>query len=271
MSDATALEIDETLGRDSTEASETGVLAFEDGEYRMYRETAAERKRRLERDEEFLKELHEEVATLSPIQLASWSPEERKSTTDYVGLYGVEAIALARQSNTVLWTDDVIQAQLGAGMFGTVSAWTQCVLARLADIGVLSREEYVTATAKLVGLEYAGTYMDGTVFIECAKQSQCDPEAAPLRQAIEILASPQANPQVRFGIFRQLLSHLYSADVSPWRRCMVIRACLAALAQTPVLWQQLMILRRNSQALFGLNVIAEQQFNRCFDAWTRGY
>jgi hypothetical protein len=52
---------------------------------------------------------------------------------------------------------------------------------------------------------------------------------------------------------------------------MVLRACLAALAQTPVLWQQLMILRRNSQVLFGLNVIAEQQFNSCFDAWTRGY
>jgi hypothetical protein len=52
---------------------------------------------------------------------------------------------------------------------------------------------------------------------------------------------------------------------------MVIRACLAALAQTPILWQQLMSLRRNSQVLFGLNVIAEQQFNNCFDAWSRGY
>ena len=52
---------------------------------------------------------------------------------------------------------------------------------------------------------------------------------------------------------------------------MVIRACLAALAQTQILWQHLMILRRKSQALFGLNVIAEQQFNKCFDAWTQGY
>jgi hypothetical protein len=51
----------------------------------------------------------------------------------------------------------------------------------------------------------------------------------------------------------------------------LIRAYLAALAQTPILWQQLMILRRNSQVLFGLNVIAEQQFNNCFNAWTRGY
>ena len=208
--------------------------------------------------------LHEDVTTLSPIQLASWSPEERKSITDYVGLYGAEAIALARQNNTVLWTDDVIQSQLGAGVFGTVGAWTQCVLARLADVGGLSREDYVTATTKLVGFEYAGTYMDAAVFIECARRAQYDPEAAPLRQAIDIITSPQANPQVRFGIFRQLLNHLYSADVSPLRSCMVLRACLAALAQTPILW-------RNSQVLFGLNVIAEQQFNSCFDAWTRGY
>jgi hypothetical protein len=271
MSDATALEIDETLGPDMTEASDGGILAFEDGEYRMYQETAEEKKRRLERDAEFLKELHEDVTTLSPIQLASWSPEERKSITDYVGLYGAEAIALARQNNTVLWTDDVIQSQLGAGVFGTVGAWTQCVLARLADVGGLSREDYVTATTKLVGFEYAGTYMDAAVFIECARRAQYDPEAAPLRQAIDIITSPQANPQVRFGIFRQLLNHLYSADVSPLRSCMVLRACLAALAQTPILWQQLMILRRNSQVLFGLNVIAEQQFNSCFDAWTRGY
>jgi hypothetical protein len=271
MSDATALEIDETLGPGVTEPKDGGVLTFEDGEYRMYQVSAEEKARRLERDEEFLKELHEDVTTLSAVQLASWSPEERKSITDFVGLYGAEAIALARQSDTILWTDDVIQAQLGAGMFGAIGVWTQCVLARLADVGVLSREDFVTATAKLVGFEYAGTYMDAAVFIECAKRAQYDPDAAPLRQAIEIIASPQANPQVRFGIFRQLLNHLYSADVSPLRSCMVIRACLAALAQTPILWQQLMSLRRNSQVLFGLNVIAEQQFNNCFDAWSRGY
>jgi hypothetical protein len=254
-----------------TEAKVGGVLTFEDGQYRMYQESAEEKKRRLMRDEQFLREFHEDVTTASPTQMASWSPEERRTISDYVGLYGAEAIALAKQSNTVLWTDDVIQGQLGAGMFGTVSVWTQCVLARLADLGALSREEYIAATAKLVGFEYAGTYMDIAVFIECARQAQYDPEAAPLRQAIDIIASPQANPQVRFAIFRQLLNHLYSTDVSPLRSCMVIRACLGALAQTPILWQQLMILRRNSQILFGLNVITEQHFNKCFDAWTRGH
>jgi tetratricopeptide (TPR) repeat protein len=271
ISDDTALELDELLGPEMSESSDGGILAFEDGEYRMYQETAEERKRRRERDQEFLREFHGDVSTASPTRMASWSSEERKSVSDYVGLYGAEAIALAKEDKTVLWTDDVIQSQLGSGMFGTVGVWTQCVLARLADIGELSREEYVIATAKLVGFEYAGTYIDAEVFIESAKQAQYNPDATPLRQAIEILASPQANPQVRFGMFRQLLNHLYAADVSPLRTCMVIRACLAALAQTPLLWQQLMILRRNSRVLFGLNVIAEQQFNRCFDAWTQGH
>src|SRR5580658_7960993 len=58
----------------------------------------------------------------------------------------------------------------------------QSVLARLADIGVLSREEYIAATAKLVGFEYAGTYLDTAVFIECARQAQYDPEGSPLLQ-----------------------------------------------------------------------------------------
>jgi hypothetical protein len=147
----------------------------------------------------------------------------------------------------------------------------QSVLARLADIGVLSREEYIAATAKLVGFEYAGTYLDTAVFIECARQAQYDPEGSPLLQAIEIIASPLANAQVRFGMFRELLNHLYSEDVGPLRSCMVTRACLSALAQTPILWQQLMMLRRNSQVLFGLNAAAEHHFNTCFDAWTRGY
>jgi hypothetical protein len=156
-------------------------------------------------------------------------------------------------------------------MFGTSGAWTQCVLARLTDLGAITREEYVAATAKLIGFEYAGTYMDAAVFIECARQAQYDPEIAPLKQGIDVIASPQANAQVRFGMFRQLLSHLYANDVSPLRTCMVIRACLVALSHNPVLWQQLTILRRNSRLLFGLNVIAEQHFNKCFDAWARGY
>ena len=237
----------------------------------MYQESADEKTRRLARDEEFIRELESKVQRLPPTQLAAWPPEDRKTVIDFVGLYGAEAIALSTQQNAVLWTDDVIQSHLGAGMFGLSGAWTQCVLARLADSGGISRQEYVEATAKLVGFEYAGTYLDSEVLIECARQSQYDPEVAPLKQAIEVIAAPQANPQVRFGMFRQLLAHLYSGDVSPMRGCMVIRSCLFALAQTPVLWQQLMILRRNSRVLFGLDVIAEQNFNRCFDAWTRGY
>jgi tetratricopeptide (TPR) repeat protein len=271
MSDSTWLELTETLGPGITEPSEGGVLAFEHGEYRMYVESAEEKKRRLETDEEFLKELESDVPRLPPTQLASWSPEERKTVTDFVGLYGAEAIALSTQKDSVLWTDDVVQSQLGAGMFGTSGAWTQCVLARLTDLGAVTREEYVAATAKLVGLEYAGTYMDAAVLIECARQARYDPEIAPLKQAIDIIASPQANAQVRFGMFRQLLGHLSVEDVSPLKNCMVIRACLIALSQTPALWQQLMILRRNSRALFGLNVIAEQHFIKCFDAWARGY
>ncbi|MDP9050439.1 MAG: hypothetical protein M3O31_06890 [Acidobacteriota bacterium] len=271
MSESTWLELSETLGPGVTEVLDGGVLAFENGEYRMYQESAEEKRRRLARDEEFIKELESKVQRLPPTQLAAWSREERKTVSDFVGLYGAEAIALSTQDNAVLWTDDIIQSHLGAGMFGTSGAWTQCVLARLADVGAITRQEYVEATAKLVGFEYAGTYMDGTVLTECARQAQYDPDVAPLKQAIEIIASPQANPQVRFGMFRQLLAHLYNGDVSPIRSCMVIRSCLVALAQTPVLWQQLMILRRNSRVLFGLDVIAEQHFNRCFDAWARGY
>lgn len=271
MSESTWLELTETLGPGVTEVLDGGILAFEDGEYRMYQESADEKTRRLARDAEFIRELESTVQRLPPTQLAAWPPEDRKTVIDFVGLYGAEAIALSTQQNAVLWTDDVIQSHLGAGMFGLSGAWTQCVLARLADSGGISRQEYVEATAKLVGFEYAGTYLDSEVLIECARQSQYDPEAAPLKQAIEVIASPQANPQVRFGMFRQLLAHLYSGDVSPMRGCMVIRSCLVALAQTPVLWQQLMILRRNSRVLFGLDVIAGQNFNRCFDAWKRGY
>src|SRR5205823_271575 len=76
------------------------------------------------------------------------------------GQYGAEALALASDPDHVLWTDDLIQAQISAQEFGSRRVWTQLLLGTLADAGIISLEEYSDASARLVGMEVITTMFD---------------------------------------------------------------------------------------------------------------
>jgi len=108
----------------------------------MYEETAADKEQRIREDEEFIKLVEKTCEVKGATALAALQPEKRDALEKFFGSYGAESMMLASDPDSILWTDDLIQAQTSAQEFGSRRVWTQIVLGALADLGLLTAEEY---------------------------------------------------------------------------------------------------------------------------------
>jgi hypothetical protein len=211
-----------------------------------------------------------ETTTVVPVlELAALDPDKREMLEKYFGQYGSEAIVVASNPDYVLWTDDLIQAQIGANEFGVRRVWTQLVFAYLASAGIITGEERDTASARLVGMGFAATPLDSSVLLEAVKLAEAVPWQRPLREAIEVFANPAADVRTLLGIFVDFAVKLYREPLLPENRCVVVCAILDVLWTNVAAREALRNIRRSISRLFGLNPVGESQFKECFDRWVK--
>ncbi|HEY3293595.1 MAG TPA: hypothetical protein VGJ85_08240 [Candidatus Nanopelagicaceae bacterium] len=268
MSEGTWEALNETL-HDATDRS--GVAMYRDGRYALYEESDEQRTERRERNKRLLDLVRENCDILPATSLASLDPEQRRVLENFFGTYGAEALAISRTPGLVLWTDDLTAAQIGAELFGARRVWTQLLLQALAEIGVVSQADYAKATANLVGFDYAVTTFDCSAILQAIKMSDSSPESAPLKQFLKVFANPGGNTLPLARLLCELIVKLQDEQVFPMRRCVLIQSFLEALWSNPAARKLVLAIRRSSRQLFGLNVVGEQDFNRCFDEWFAGH
>src|SRR5208337_634203 len=89
--------------------------------------------------------------------LASIDPERRERLVKFFGRHGAESIVIASMPGHVLWTDDMILADLAKTEFGVRRVWTEAALQARAQAGNLDPVELATASTKLAGWGYSFT------------------------------------------------------------------------------------------------------------------
>jgi hypothetical protein len=166
MSEGTWTELNMTLKESTSPLMSGGTFGYHDGRFTLHEESAEAKEQRKKENEAFLSLIQVNAEILPPTGLASIEPGTRESLEKFLGQYGAEALALARNPDCVLWTDDFVQAQAAAGLFGARRAWTQVVLASLAGVGLMTQQEYSEATARLVGMQFTATTFDCSVIVE---------------------------------------------------------------------------------------------------------
>ena len=176
---------------------------------------------------------------------------------------------LASKPDCVLWSDDLVQAHIAVTEFGARRAWTQIVIAFLADLGLVQAKERDIATAKLIGMEYQITVFDCAAIIEAVNLTEATPWRTPLKEFIREFAAPNADVKSLFSILMELVVRIYREALLPESRCKVITAFLDAIWKNPAARRGILNLRANSPRLFGLNSVGESQFNNCFDHWLK--
>jgi hypothetical protein len=189
---------------------------------------------------------------------------------NYLGQYGAETTVLARSPQMIMWTDDSILAQLAASTFGTRRTWTQLVLLSLVEAGLLASDDYNKAVAKLIGMGFTSTFFDANCMIEGARIAQFRASWFPLKQMAEAFQKTNAPAQ---GLVRQFLQFFVLLQQEPLlhpQKSLIVREFLDSLWRNPASHNMVLAMRSMSAKLFGLNVVAENEFNLTFDAWFRG-
>ena len=203
----------------------------------------------------------------SGIGLAGLSPEERDTAERFFGPYGAESMVLASDPDYVLWTDDLIQAQVAAREFGSQRVWTQLVLASLADSGLLTTTEFAEASAKLVGMEFTSTLIDGTTILAGFQLAAWNPGRQPAAQILRTFADLNLNLQSLCNVYIVFTMMLFREPLATDLRCTTTRAFLDTISSRPGAMALLQSLRDRSSAMFGLNGVGRDEFDRCFDRW----
>jgi tetratricopeptide (TPR) repeat protein len=244
-----------------------GTLIYEEGRPQMYKESDTDKGERIRKAEEFIGLLDGAVERRSSPSLASLPPAKRDFLTQAFGFYGAESILLASNPDSVLWTDDLVQARTGAKEFGTSRVWTQVLLAALTDAGTLTTDEYDDASAHLVGMQYITTRFNGNTLLAAARLALCSLDKPPLAQFIRIFSEATTDLQQLLRIFVNFIIQLYREPIVPEVRCEITTAFLRILGPREGAMVFLAGVRRASSRIFGINQIGRAQFEECFDRW----
>ena len=270
LSQDSALQLRETLIDDEPER-QGGTMVYNDndGRYSLFEEPSEQRRERIKRDKEFCEAILTKTKIKPHLGLASVDETQRETLIKFLGEYGTEAVIVAMESDTVLWTDDLTQGDLATSMFGVRRVWSHTFLEFCLRRGLLSAERYGEAVAKLVGMRYQVTPFNNVVLVQAAKLAKYQPSAWPFAQAVEAFSIPNAAVDKLLRIILLFFIQLSEESVVSQGIGGLVATLLEALWQNPQARLPLLVVRRNSGRVFGLNVVAEANFNAIFDQWNR--
>lgn len=267
MGEGTFNELRETLIDDLFSGSTSGTIAYHDGVSSFTEETAEQKAVGRLKEREFLDRLKTVVEIVPVLELSALEPAKREPLEEICGAYGAETMLLASRPDSVLWTDDLILAELAKTEFGVKRAWTEIIAEQTMLAGQITDVERQRILALLIGMSYTATHFDSGIMLKAVELADARPWQFPLKQFAEIFQKPTGNLQGLLGIFLDFLSKLYRESYLPESRCRVMTALLDALWKSVPLRLPLLHIRRNSAQVFGLNPVGQNQFDICFDQW----
>ncbi len=99
------------------------------------------------------------------------------------GSRGPAVAALAPGS--ILWTDDLVFAEVAKSELGVEGVWTLALVEHLVNRGLIDRAVAEEAYAKLVGFNYQITHFRGSVIVAALRVSNGSVAAFPMRRMIQ--------------------------------------------------------------------------------------
>jgi hypothetical protein len=173
---------------------------------------------------------------------------------------------------SILWTDDLVFAEVARSELGVERVWTQALVEHLVNRGLIDRAVAEEAYAKLVGFNYQATHFTGGVIVAALRVSNGSVDAFPMRQMIQSfgpLAAAAANRNTAFLVLAEFVLKLSLEPLLPDTKCMATKALLDTFPTDAATKAQLAVFRIQCGRLMTLNPLAQADFLRCFDQWSR--
>ena len=175
---------------------------------------------------------------------------------------------LARAPGHVLWTEDLALSDIASAEFGVRRVWTQVVVQHAAELGIVPPDDYLAASARLLGFDYEATSFNPFILVKAGELSGWIPERWPLHKALDQFAHAGG---VRLD---QALVHAAVMIASMYREPLLVQTKQRTIV---AILEKLSGRRRGLAAvrfllsvlptLFGVNVLAHDEASGIVRAW----
>lgn len=214
--------------------------------------------------------INKDATVVGGSALAAVPKREREHLRDWYPVDVAEAIAVAKERDAVLWTDDVGTAQLTADMWGTRSVWTMSLCWHLRDTGRLAPERVNSIGIRLNLWDYRFVGVWPDMVVQCLKDSDWDPGKPTAHRILSRVV------QTGTGNVLKEAEFIASVVREVWREAerlpaeAVTRAILAKLGGHGKGAQIAEFLFHATDALFGLDVVGAARLKQMLQEWIRG-
>lgn len=202
-------------------------------------------------------------------KLAEMEPGKREKLVEFFGQYGAEAMVLAAAPGRVLWTDDLVQAEIARSELGASRVWTQLVLQNSADIGETEQETFFDATAKLTGFGYSFTSQSPETIMRAGILAEWKVNRAPFSQALATFGEASVELMQIIRLAAGFLRLVYMEPILPVTRASVTVGVLEGVVRKEGGMEGIHLLQRLLPSLFGVNVVGLAEAAEIIGSWVR--
>jgi tetratricopeptide (TPR) repeat protein len=199
--------------------------------------------------------------------LASIDHDRRERLINFFGRHGAESIVIGSMPGHVLWTDDMILADLAKTEFGVRRVWTEAALQARAQAGNLDPAELATASTKLAGWGYSFTAPGIETLMRAGSVAVWNPDQFPLKQALDQFADDSMSLSDAVRLAAELIVKIYNDQYLRGQRRTVTSRLLDRLAARTGGRNAVEALPRSLPIRFGLDLIRARELNDVVRGW----
>ncbi len=199
--------------------------------------------------------------------LASIDHDRRERLINFFGRHGAESIVIASMPGHVLWTDDMILADLAKTEFGVRRVWTEAALQARAQAGNLDPAELATASTKLAGWGYSFATPGIETLMRAGSVAVWNPDQFPLKQALDQFAADSMNMSDAVRLAAELIVKMYNDQLLRGQRRTVTSRLLDRLAARTGGRDAVEALPRSLPIRFGLDLIRSRELSDVLRGW----
>lgn len=247
-----------------------GTMYYQDGQHYMTQTTEEDSEKNKAAFQEWMECVEANTTVVSVPEVARLAPERREALEQIFGREGLEAVILALRPGSILWTDDLVSAEVAKSDLGVERVWTQAVAEHLANRGLIDRSLADEVHAKLVGFDFQSTHFTGAVMLAALRVSNGAVNVFPMRQMMAVFGTiTTTNRTAALRLLAEFILRLSVEPMLPETKCEVMKTLLNTFPNEETTNVQLVSFANQCARLMILNPLAASAFLRCFEQWRR--
>jgi len=178
----------------------------------------------------------------------------------------IDSVLIAKEPNTILFSDDLILRLFAKNEFGVEGVWTQSVLMQLLEKGLIERIDYNKLIIRLVSSHYHHTSIDSDILLEAAKMSKWS-NSDPFNVVAKALSAYNTDEISAINVAAEFLYKLWREPIMPHQRDYIIFGLLDGISIGRNNNQLVTTLSTHISTTFRLLPIAEQELLSKISVW----